>query len=48
LLMIFIGTLGAIGSGAAFPVMMLFFSNIVDSFSSYEYDVCNLTSLDLK
>jgi hypothetical protein len=34
-LMMIIGTVGAIGSGAAFPFMMYLFTGIIDSFTSY-------------
>nr|UOU03320.1 ATP-binding cassette subfamily B1-2 [Brachionus rubens] len=34
-LMIVVGSLGSIGSGISFPIMLLFFSNIIDSFTEY-------------
>ena len=34
-LLMLIGSLGAIGSGVSFPFMMLFFTNIIDSFTEY-------------
>jgi hypothetical protein len=34
--MILVGSLGAIGSGALQPVMLLFFTNIIDTFTNYE------------
>ncbi|CAF0897024.1 unnamed protein product [Brachionus calyciflorus] len=43
-LMIAIGSLGSIGSGISFPIMLLFFSNIIDSFTEYGiYTNCNST-----
>jgi hypothetical protein len=33
--MMAIGTLGAMGSGASFPLMMWFFTGIIDSFTAY-------------
>lgn len=42
--MIFIGTLGSLASGAAFPVMMIFFTNIIDKFTGFEKEL-NLCSL---
>nr|QUF59435.1 ATP-binding cassette transporter Abcb1-2 [Brachionus angularis] len=34
-LMIIIGSLGGIGTGASFPIMLIFFSNIIDTFTEY-------------
>ena len=33
--MIIIGTFGSLASGATFPVMMILFTNIIDSFTGY-------------
>jgi hypothetical protein len=33
--MIAIGTIGSLGSGASFPVMLLFFSDIIDTFTGF-------------
>ena len=39
--MIAIGTLGGIGTGASFPFMLIFFSDIIDQFTGFESIICD-------
>jgi hypothetical protein len=36
------GTIGALANGATFPIMMVLFTNIIDSFTGFGSSLCSM------